>query len=121
MATRKPVTEEEMKAAVTNVRTVLRKQKKVQIVIPSDPDRPGEEFYKGFINGCPFAYPRNELVEVPESIASLINDNLKSIKLVKSIETEYDGAGRGKQVDGGSREDALANAKAILGINTTED
>lgn len=116
---RKQVTEAELTASVTNIRTVLKKQKKVQIVIPYDPDRPGEDYYKGFINGCPFAYPRNELIEVPESIAALINDNLKTVKLVKNLEDEYKGAG--KMVGGGSdRNEALANAQAILGINTTE-
>lgn len=119
---RTQVTEAELTASVTNIRTVLKKQKKVQIVIPTDPDRPGEDHYKGFINGCPFAYPRNELIEVPESIAALINDNLKTVKLVKNLEDEYKGSG--KLVGGGAREEALANAQAILGlnnVNTTED
>ena len=122
MATKKPqLTEADLKQEVTNIRRVLKNQKKVQIVIPSDPDRPGEDYYKGFINGCPFAYPRNELIEVPESIASLINDNLKTVKLVKDIEDEYKGSG--KLVGGGAREEALANAQAILGlnVNTTEE
>jgi hypothetical protein len=122
MATTKrtQVTEAELTASVTNVRAVLRKQKKVKIIIPTDPDRPGEDYYKGFLNGCPFAYPRNELVEVPESVAALINDNLKTVKLVKDIENEYQGSG--KMVGGGAREEALANAQAILGlnVNTTE-
>lgn len=122
MATKRTqVTEAELTASVTNVRAVLRKQKKVKIIIPTDPDRPGEDYYKGFLNGCPFAYPRNELVEVPESVAALINDNLKTVKLVKDIENEYQGSG--KMVGGGAREEALANAQAILGlnVNTTED
>lgn len=112
-------TEAELRQQVTNVKNILKKQKKVKIVIPYDPMRPGEEYYRGFINGCAFEYPRNELVEVPESVAALINDNLKTVKLVKEIEDEYKGTG--KLVGGGAREEALANAQAILGINTTED
>lgn len=121
MANKPQVTEAELKQLASNTRNILKKQKKVKIVIPTDPDKPYEEFYSGFINGVPFSYRRNELVEVPESVAALINDNLKAVKLVKDLEDEY--VGSGKMVRNDSREEALANAQAILGlnVNTTED
>jgi hypothetical protein len=115
------ITEAELAAMAGDTRKILKKQKKVQIVIPTDPDKPYEDFYQGFINGVPFSYPRNELIEVPESVAALINDNLKTVKMKKDLEDEY--KGRGKLVRDDSREEALANAQAILGItnvNTTE-
>jgi len=120
---KKQVTEADLRNEVTNIRKILKAQDKVKIIIPMDPERPGERFYKGFINGCPFAYERGVLVEVPESVAKLIEDNTKAVRVAEKMEREYT-TGAGKLIGGGEESDLsdpLASARAILGINTTED
>lgn len=119
MATKQRVTEAEMTAAVTNTRQILKKAKKVSLVIPTDPTKPEETVYHGLLNGVEFNYPRNELVEVPEPIAELIQNQQKAIKMAKKYEDKY-AKGSGKLVGGGqTREEALASAQALLGL--TED
>lgn len=116
MAQKRQVTEAEMANAVTNTRTILKNAPKVSLVIPTDPTRPEETVYHGFINGVEFNYPRNELIEVPEPIAELIQNQQKAIKMAKKYEDEY-AKGPGKFVGAGrSREEALASAQALLGL-----
>lgn len=121
MATKRTkVTETELAAEASRVNRVLKNEKKVKILIQTDPLKPTDRFYYGFINGVPFSYPRNEIVEVPESIAMLIENNAMAKRVADKQESEYK-TGSGKLVGEDPRGEALANARAILNINTTED
>jgi len=114
MAKRVQVTETELKAEASKVNRILKNEKKVKIFIPTDPMMPGSLTYYGFINGVPFSYPRNEIVEVPESVAMLIENNAKARRIAKAQEAEYQ-TGAGKLIGPDPRGEALANARAILG------
>lgn len=122
MATkRKQVTETELAQEMSRINRVLKGEKRVKILIPTDPMMPNSTHYYGFINGVPFSYPRNEIVEVPESVAMLIENNAAARRIADKQEAEYK-SGAGKYVPTGDdpRGEALANARAILNVNTTE-
>lgn len=122
---RKQVTEKELTQEMSRINRVLKGEKKVKILIPTDPMMPSSTHYYGFINGVPFSYPRNEIVEVPESVAMLIENNAAARRIADRQEADYK-TGSGKFVPTGDdpRGEALANARAILNannVNTTED
>lgn len=90
----KYITEKEIDGIASETGKKLKKEKKVTIIIAGDGK---SKFWEGGINGHFFRIKRDEPVEVPESVARLIERNARTIRQGKEAVKEFQG--EGKQVN----------------------
>lgn len=94
MATKKNeaiITEAQMAKAEKTTGEILAAQPKVKIMIAPDPENP---MWRGCINGYDYAFPRGEMIDVPQDLAKLIEQSAAMAyerkkleeKLVKGVE-----------------------------------
>ena len=68
------------------VKAKLDKQEKVNIFIPLDPEKPGDNIAMVNIGGCKEQIPRGEDYEVPKEVARVWNESYsKTIKATQNI------------------------------------
>lgn len=92
----KYITDQEIDRLTGEAGSRLRAEKKVRIAItPVDDGRNAP--WEGGLNGYFFRIPRGIPVEVPESLARLIQENEQVAELSKARMREYS-AGRGKRL-----------------------
>jgi len=69
----------------------LKKEPKVRIIIEKDG---GNQFWEGGINGHFFRIKRGEYVEIPESLAKVIEQSARTMRQGEELVKAYKGAGK---------------------------
>lgn len=69
----------------------LKKEHKVRIIIAEDG---GNKFWEGGINGHFFRIKRGEPVEIPESLAKVIEQSARTMRQGEELVKAYKGAGK---------------------------
>ncbi len=86
MATKKNeaiITEAQMAKDVKTTGEILAAQPKVKVMIAPDPMNP---MWRGCINGYDFKFPRGEMIEVPQDLATLIEQSAAMAYEQKKLE-----------------------------------
>ena len=85
------ISEKEIDQLTTETGKKLKKEKKVAVILPKDGKG---EFWEGGINGHFFRIRKGQTVEVPKSLAKLMEQNDATIREMEKIAEEFQGEGQ---------------------------